>query len=166
VSARPAESEALAHKLKVEGERLTEFFSGLSDADWRATVYAEGSTWSVRSVLAHLLTAERAFVILFERIQGGGGGVSEDFAIDRYNASQQRRTQNLSGPELIQQYKEARVRMIDFVKGLASEDLEREGRHPFLGLATLREMVKMIYIHNQTHFRDVRRALEVHGTRN
>jgi hypothetical protein len=38
--------------------------------------------------------------------------------------------------------------------------LEKTGRHPFLGVTTLREMIKMIYIHNQTHYRDLRRVLK------
>jgi hypothetical protein len=112
-------------------------------------------------VCAHLLTAERAFVKLFAEIRDGGAGVSEDFSIDRYNAIQQQRTAGLAPVVLIEELGLARAQMVAFVSGLTASDLERKGRHPFLGVVSLREMVKMIYIHNQTHFRDVRRVLRV-----
>jgi len=38
--------------------------------------------------------------------------------------------------------------------------LEKQGRHPFLGVTTIREMVKMLYIHNLTHYRDMKKALK------
>ena len=50
--------------------------------------------------------------------------------------------------------------MIEWVSGLSDLDLQRTGGTPFLGITTLREMVKMVYIHNQTHYRDLRRVLK------
>ena len=154
-----SESAALASKLRAEGEKVSQFMANLSEDDWKAEVYAEGTTWSVRSVIAHLMTTERALLKLFDRIRRGGDGVSEDFSIDRYNASQQEKTRDVAQHEFIEIFVAGRERMIEFVAGLTSEDLDRRGRHPFLGMTTLRDMVKMLYIHNQTHLRDVRRAL-------
>jgi len=105
------------------------------------------------------VSAERGFVTLFEQIRQGGPGVSEDFAIDRYNASQQKRTKDLSSQELLEQYKSVRADMIAWVSSLQEADLEKVGRHPFLGVTTLNEMIKMVYRHNQIHYRDLRQAL-------
>jgi uncharacterized damage-inducible protein DinB len=154
-----SEASELAAKLKSEGEKLTPFFAGLTDDQWKAEVYTEGAVWTIRSILAHLMTAERAFVKLFENIRQGGAGVSEDFSIDRYNARQQEKTQDLSPQELLKQFQSVRAEMISWVSSIHDADLEKTGRHPFLGLTTLREMVKMIYIHNQIHYRDIRRVL-------
>jgi len=153
------ESAILAAKLQADGERLVSFLAGLTESEWSTEVYTEGTTWTVRSILAHLMTAERAFVSLFDQIRLGGTGVSDDFSIDRYNASQQEKTQDRGRMDLLEEYKTARRQMVGLVGGLSNQDLEKQGRHPFLGVTTLREMVKMIYIHNQTHYRDVRRAL-------
>ena len=153
------ESAILAAKLQADGERLVSFLAGLTESEWSTEVYTEGTTWTVRSILAHLMTAERAFVRLFDQIRLGGTGVSDDFSIDRYNASQQEKTQDRGRMDLLEEYKTARRQMVGLVGGLSNQDLEKQGRHPFLGVTTLREMVKMIYIHNQTHYRDVRRAL-------
>ena len=43
---------------------------------------------------------------------------------------------------------------------LKESDLEKQGRHPFLGMTTLREMIKMLYIHNMTHYRDMKKVLK------
>lgn len=154
-----SETSELAAKLKSEGEKLMSFFTGLTDDQWKLEVYTEGTVWTIRSILAHLMTAERAFVKLFENIRQGGSGVSEDFVIDRYNARQQEKTQDLSPEELLKQFQSVRAEMISWVSSINDTDLERTGRHPFLGVTTLREMVKMVYIHNQIHYRDIRKAL-------
>lgn len=153
------EGATLAAKLQSEGDKLAGFMAALAEDDWSIQVYADGTTWTVRSILAHLMTTERAFLKLIDRIRQGGPGVPDDFEIDRYNARQQEKTQGMSRDELLAGYREARAKMVELVAAMGSDDLERRGRHPYLGPTTLREMVKMIYIHNQTHYRDVRRAL-------
>jgi hypothetical protein len=85
--------------------------------------------------------------------------VRDDFDIDRYNASQQKKTLELSPAELLEQFKAVRGRMTELVSSLSESDLARQGRHPFLGQTTLAEMIKMVYRHNQIHYRDLRKVL-------
>ncbi len=154
------ETTELAEKLRIEGDKFIEFFSGLTDAQWKAEVYTEGATWSVRNVLSHFVTSERGLLKLFEQIRQGGAGSSDDFSIDRYNAAQQEKTRNLEPTELLEQYKSVRANSIAWVSGLKAEELEIRGRHPFMGQTVLREMIKMLYLHNQLHYRDIRKALK------
>lgn len=155
-----SEPTELADKLKSEGERFVEIFSALTDADWRTDVYTEGTVWTVRNVLSHFVTSERGLVQLFEQIRLGSAGAPDDFSIDRYNASQQAKTKDASPSELLEQYKSVRADTVTWVSGLQESDLEKTGRHPFLGQTTLREMVKMLYLHNQIHYRDIKKALK------
>ena len=150
----------LADKLKSEGERFAAIFNGLSDAQWQAEVYAEGAVWTVRNVLAHFVTSERGLVRLFEQVRQGGAGAADDFSIDRYNASQQEKTKELTPQELLEQYKSVRANSVAWVLGLQEADLEITGKHPFLGPTTMREMIKMLYLHNQIHYRDLKKALK------
>ena len=154
------ESAELAEKLKSEGEKFIDVFSNLTDDQWKAEVYTEGTTWSIRNVLSHFVTSERGLVKLFEQIRQGGGGAADDFSIDRYNASQQEKTKEFTPTQLLDQYKEVRANSITWVLGLKEEDLELKGRHPFLGETVIREMVKMLYLHNQIHYRDLKKALK------
>lgn len=155
-----SETTELAEKLKSEGEKFVTFFSGLTEEQWNSSVYTEGEKWTLRNVLAHFVTSERGLVKLFERIRTTGEGSAEDFSIDRYNASQQQKTKELTHAELLEQYKQIRADTVAWVSGLKNEDLEIKGRHPFLGETVIREMIKMLYIHNQTHYRDVKRAMK------
>ncbi len=150
----------LAEKLKSEGERFASIFSGFTDDQWQKEVYTEGATWTIRSILAHFVTAERGLLKLFEDVRQGGEGASEDFSIDRYNAAMQARMQELSPRQLLEQYKTVRAESIAWTLGLSEVDLDKQGRHPFLGVTTIREMIKMLFLHNQLHYRDMRRVLK------
>jgi hypothetical protein len=155
-----SEIDELVQKLKSEGEKYAAIFANLTDNEWMKEVYTEGSVWTIRSILAHLVTAERGLAKLFANIRDGGPGASEDFDIDRYNASQQEKTRELTPRELLEQYKAVRAEMTAWVSSLNEADLDKTGRHPFMGHTTLREMIKLIYLHNQLHYRDLRKVLK------
>ncbi len=155
-----SEVTELAEKLRSEGERFVSIFAGLTDVQWQKEVYTEGDAWTIRSVLAHFVTAERGLLKLFENIRQGGEGAAEDFSIDRYNAAMQARTQELTPQELLEQYKATRAESIAWTLSLSETDLDKQGRHPFLGVTTIREMIKMLFLHNQLHYRDMRKALK------
>jgi len=154
-----SEIAELAEKLKAEGEKFVGIFSGLTDDQWKAQVYTEGETWSIRNVLSHFYTSERGLVKMFQSIVGGGTGAGDDFSIDRYNAAQQEKTKDLPVGELLEKYKSIRAETITWVMSLKESDLELKGRHPFLGETTIREMIKMLYIHNQAHYRDFKKVI-------
>lgn len=153
----PESPAFLADRLKTEGEKTHAFFSALTPAEWQTLVYTEGEAWTTRSVLAHFVMAERGFLQLFADIRAGGPGASEDFDIDRYNARQQEKTRSASPAELLEQFRAVRAEMTALVASFTEADLQKQGRHPFLGWTTLAEMVKMVYRHNQIHLRDLRK---------
>ena len=155
-----SELDDLAEKLKAEGEKFTAIFAGLADNQWQMEVYTEGETWTIRNVLSHFVTSERGLVRLFEKIRLGDMGSPDDFSIDRYNTAQQQRTKDLTPQELLEQYKAVRADSIAWILSLAELDLEKQGRHPFLGMTSIREMIKMLYLHNQTHYRDMKKVLK------
>ena len=155
-----SELDDLAEKLKSEGEKFTAIFAGLADNQWQMEVYTEGETWTIRNVLSHFVTSERGLVRLFEKIRLGDMGSPDDFSIDRYNTAQQQRTKDLTPQELLEQYKAVRADSIAWTLSLAELDLEKQGRHPFLGMTSIREMIKMLYLHNQTHYRDMKKVLK------
>jgi len=156
-----SEITELAEKLKSEGEKFVAIFVDLTDDQWQTEVYTEGTTWTLRNVLSHFVTSERGLIKLFEQIRQDGAGSSEDFSIDRYNASMQARTKGSTPQELLEQYKSVRAESIAWTSSLSEADLEKQGRHPFLGMTTIREMIKMLYLHNQIHYRDMKKVLKL-----
>ena len=155
-----SEITELAEKLKSEGDKFVSIFGELTEEQWDQEVYTEGETWTIRNVLSHFVTSERGLLKLFEQIRQGGSGAADDFSIDRYNAAMQERTKEATPQELIGQYKDVRARAIQWVSGLSEADLEITGRHPFLGQTVIREMIKMLYIHDLSHYRDMKKALK------
>lgn len=150
----------LVEHLKKEGKKVIAHFAALSDEQWDVEVYTEGDSWTVRNVLAHFVTSERGLHKLFESIREGGLGASDDFSIDRYNARQQEKVEDLSPAELLEQFANVRADLAKWVSKLSQGDLVKEGRHPFMGQVQLGEMIKMIYLHNQLHLRDCRKLVE------
>jgi len=155
-----SELNQLADKLEAEGEKMYALFAGLTDDQWQAEVYTEGETWTLRNVLAHFVTSERGLVKLFERIRQTGEGSSDDFSIDRYNAAQQQKTKDLAPQELLEQYQAVRADSVAWTLSISELDLEKQGRHPFIGMTSIREMIKMLYLHNQLHYRDMKKVLK------
>lgn len=155
-----SEVTELAEKLKAEGEKFISIFSGLTDDQWQRQIYTEGETWTIRHVLSHFVTSERGLLKLFEKIRQGDAGAPDDFSIDRYNAAMQARTRDLTPQELLEQYKTIRAEAVAWTSGLSEDDLQKRGRHPFLGVTTIREMIKMLYIHNLNHYRDMKKGLK------
>ena len=154
----PISPEFLAKRLRSEGEKMTAFFAGLNDDGWMTMIYTEGQDWRIRDVLAHFVSAENSFLKLFVDIQQGGKGVSDDFSVDRFNNVQVAKMQETAPEELLKSFTEIRAKMAAWVEALNEEDLLKEGRHPFLEETTLEEMIKLVYRHNQIHYRDMRKS--------
>jgi len=150
-----------AEKLKADQKKITEIFFGLSEIQLNQDIYSsEFDQWRVRDVLAHFVFAEKGFLIIFNEILQGGEGSPAGFDIDLYNQKMMRQYKNQGMQSLINDFTETRKVTLEFIESLNHEDLKKVGRHPALGLTTLAEMIKMIYLHNQLHLRDVKKILE------
>jgi hypothetical protein len=149
----------LAERLETEGAKSLAIFRTLRPEQWEMTVYTDGSAWTIRQLLAHFVTAEDGFLGLIDDIVAGGGGSPEGFDIDQYNETKVLEVGDELPERLISQYEQTRWATIEKVKKLEVEDLERVGRHPFLGLASLSDIIKLIYRHNQIHQRDFRKLI-------
>jgi len=153
-------SEVLAEKLRTEGEKTAAFFSRLPEGAWPVKLYADGARWSVQEVLAHIVETEGALLTLFRFIAAGGSGVANYFDIDRYNAKAVAKLVDWSAAELQAEFAARRQTMIAFAAGLSDAELDNLGRHPYLGEASLAEMLRLFYLHVNLHIRDIRKVLE------
>jgi hypothetical protein len=151
--------ENFARRLEKEGQKNYEFFAGLSPEDWQKSLYADGAQWTVHELFAHFVESEGSISQLVAAIVGGAAGVSEDFDIDRWNAGKVAELKHKTRAELLADFKRLRAGTVALVSGLADADLEKQGRHPFLGETSIGEMLKLMYLHFQLHTRDVKRAL-------
>ena len=155
----PDSPARLAERLRTEGEKSLEFFANLPEQAWEVEIYTDGAVWKLHQIIAHYASSEAAFGLLIEAILEGGSGAAEDFDLNRFNRKEVSKLSGLAYPELLRRYQEYRRENIARVARMLPADLERQGRHPFMGVTTMEEIIKMIYRHNQIHQREVRQAL-------
>jgi uncharacterized protein (TIGR03083 family) len=151
--------ERLVERLRSEGQRTVEFFQALAPEQWQAQVYSDGAQWQTRHLLAHFVATENAFHLLIEDILSGGSGAPEDFDIDDFNQRRVAELKETSTQDLLAQFAAGRQASIAQVARMGQADLLRTGRHPFLGMTTLQEIIQLLYRHNQIHQRDIRKLL-------
>ena len=153
-------TDQIVRRMTDEGRKSLAFFGSLKPEDWAATVYAEGGRWTVRQVLCHFVSAERAFERNGRDILNGGEGAPEDFVIDEFNAREVASMADASPEELLTQFAQAREATLALVASMSDEELKHEGRHPWFGWDKMGKFLKLVYRHNMIHQRDVRRALK------
>lgn len=149
----------LINRLHDEGAKSINFFNTISPDEWEITVYSDGSQWTLRQVLAHFALAEADLCRLVEQIVEGGQGVSDDFDLNAYNEYKVSTLPITSEAELIEVFRANRQNTIDMVSKLTDVDLEKTGKHPFLGITTIQDIIKLIYRHNQIHIREIRQII-------
>ena len=138
---------------------IIKFFNELNSEQLGLTVYLEDPGWSVRQVLAHLITIEGTMQWLFKDILAGGPGSPEDFDVDRFNRSQPKKLDSLSMDELFARFKSVRGATIEIVRRMEDMDLDREGRHAFHGHGKLERFIVWAYEHTRLHLDDIRQVL-------
>lgn len=145
--------------MEQEGKKTAAYFEALADMDWDQQVYTTGSGWHVRQILAHFVSAERAFENFIRDVLRGGPGAPRDFEIDAFNESEVPELESPTG-ELVRAFQATRLNTLKLLDELVSTDLLRRGYHPWFGDSKLEDMLKLIYRHNIIHLRDIRRALK------
>ena len=153
------DSTTLSLKLQLEGDKLISFFNSLTDEEFSKEIYSDGELWKIKDVLAHLVSAEKNFLELFKNIKSIGGGSPEGFEINRFNNSQVKAMKTYKTSDLLTSFLKARSKMSEWVAQLNIEDLEIKGIHPAMGEVKLGEMIKMVYLHNIMHQRDIKEIL-------
>ena len=151
--------QKLAQRLTESAQKTQEFFQAIETDQWDLQVYSEGASWTVRNILAHFVVTEGSITRLVTYILQGLPGVPEDFDIDQFNEREVRCFSMLPVEMVFQRFLERREETITMVSGMSDVDLEKQGRHPWLGVAPVGDMLKLIYRHNQIHQRDIRKAL-------
>jgi hypothetical protein len=155
----PDTPSSLAGRLMDEGLKTKGFFNNLTTEQWEIKVYSDGTQWNIHQILTHFVSSEVSFTELIKNVMQGGQGAPESFDIDVYNEKKVYQMRELSSTDLMERYMVARKLNVELVSGMSPDDLLKKGRHPFLGVASLADMIKLIYRHNQIHQRDIRKLL-------
>jgi hypothetical protein len=155
--------EELAHiqkRLAQEGEKTFAFFESLSQSDWDQQVYTTGSSWRVRQILAHFISAERAYQQAIQDVLKGGRGTPENLDINRFNETETPQLSKQPLPVLLETLRNTRVETLKLTGTLDETDLRRSANHPWFGEKEVVWYLKLLYRHQSMHLYDVKKALE------
>ena len=152
--------QRLADRLISSGRKTRDFFEAIEGDDWYQQIYTEGANWSVHQILAHFVASEASIARLVKYILKGNEGVPEDFNIDEFNEREVHCFSKLPNDMILQRFMERRGETIQLVIEMNDADLETQGRHPWLGVVPVEQMIKLMYRHNQIHQRDIRKTLD------
>ena len=154
-------TDLIARRLQVEGDKMSAYLRSLPQDAWERQIYPgdDGNPWDLRQLLWHLLSAERSFHLLLNDILGSGEGAPPDLDVDDLNAQEVAKLGNESPADLLEVFQAARQANIELAQTILDSDLDRRGRHPYLGWTDLEAFFKLIYRHDMLHIRDVKRKV-------
>jgi uncharacterized damage-inducible protein DinB len=151
-------TDALVAKLERGLQKTLDFFTRLTPEQWQEILYQE-PIWQVRHLLAHFVSSEKHLLALVQSIVAGGPGAPLEMDIDRFNAGEQARLESQTASSLLEMLQLARQETIEWVKTLDESQLDRRGRHPVLGEASVETIIESIYGHQLLHMRDLMRLI-------
>lgn len=154
----------LIDSLQSEWTNTAALFNGLSERAWDVPVYTEPMLWTPRHLVVHLNDAETIFRLLLLNVLKGGEGSPEGENVDEHNADAVPKLMaawaNESNAALVDRLAAVRERLIAVVETLPEDLLLKQMRHPLLGMMSVHEFIRVVYLHVKVHGRDIKRAVQ------
>lgn len=118
--------------------------------------------WTIRENVAHLVDAERAHRRFIETLLAGETPPTvENFDLDRWNAAKVKKRAGQSTVELLAALRAEREKTLATLHAIPADGWERSGEHAALGTVSVRQVAKIIGIHERGHWKDMRAVLEI-----
>jgi uncharacterized damage-inducible protein DinB len=132
---------------------LRALLAGLSD-EW-AKRNEGGRSWSPHDVVGHLVHGEKTDWIARARIILERGEAQEFEPFDRFAQLEE----ETSLEERLEEFAALRAANLAELKRLDLSDLDRTGRHPELGVVTLRQLLATWVVHDLSHLGQAARTM-------
>ncbi len=149
----------LRNKLAVTREEVIASIKNLSKNDLEKKISSLQESWTILEVMKHLNSAENGMIRLMQMIKEGGGGVPEDFDLDRYNKRQVEKQAELSFEETLLGLEKNRSMLLQFMDALEADDFQKKGRHGSLKVMTIEEIINRIADHENHHLTKIKDVL-------
>lgn len=151
--------DRLLARLRKGIRKSKQVFERVDGEEWELVVYEEPYPWTVRDLLAHLVSAEEGLLRLAQDVAAGGVGAPEGFDYQTFNALEQGRLADVPASVLLRRLGARREETLAWVEELDDSGLDRVGCHPALGEISVETFVDAIYGHQLMHMRDLMRIL-------
>jgi len=118
-----------------------------------------GAAWSIRDNLAHLADAERAHRRFVQAVLKGRSTRMEGFDLDRWNEEHVARHANQTLEDILDALRSVRQETLVFIADLPHDAWDRIGDHPALGEVSVRQVIRVIGVHERMHLKEIRRLI-------
>lgn len=130
---------------------------------WEQQVYSDGLAWNVRQVLIHVADADRGHNRQAMGYAEGQEVIPPDFDVQRYNARTTEKLAAKTVEEARAEMAQSRQALLEWLDSVEEEKLDREGRHASGNIMTVRNMLRIQALHEQTHAREIATALGINA---
>ncbi len=128
---------------------------------WEQQVYSDGLAWTVRQVLLHVADADRGHNRQAMGYAEGQQVIPPDFDVQRYNTRTTEKLASKTVEEARTEMTQSRQALLEWLDSVDEEKLDLEGRHASGNVMTVRNMLRIQAIHEQTHAREIAAALGI-----
>jgi DinB superfamily len=161
------EVKVLLHKLNTARAALLAGIRRVDDAGFSRA--ADGG-WSAKDIVAHVAAAEELNVNFAKlmvsqdrpvQLQAFGSDYpdfSGPFSLDAFNAYLTRKLRAKSLDEVLTGLDEIHARTCAWAETLTPDQLERRGEHAVWGDKTIRDMLRILALHDKLHTNDILRC--------
>lgn len=128
---------------------------------WEQQVYSDGLAWNVRQVLVHVADADQGHNRQAMGYAEGQQVVPPNFDVQRYNTRTTEKLASKTAEEARADMAQSRQTLLEWLDSVEEEKLNREGLHASGHVMTVRNMLRIQALHEQSHARDIAAALGI-----
>jgi len=154
----PMSKDQIKAKLAEARDYLNRVFDAVGDR-WDVQVYSDGLEWTARQIAVHLAEADRGHNRQLMGIAEGVEVIPPDFDIERYNARTTEKTLEKPAQQAREELTANRAALIMWLDALDEAKLEVVGRHASVRMMTVRDIMRMMCLHEKGHADDILKAL-------
>jgi hypothetical protein len=155
------EIKKIEGKVRTARNRLLATAQGLDKEGWEWQ--PDDKTWSARLTLAHVGSAQWDHLQVVRRLIAGEPTALPDFDLDTWNAAAVEQRATWPVALVLADLEAAQEATVALLRSLDDEALTVTGAHPALGEVSVRQVLRIIPLHDNMHRRDIlklRNAME------
>jgi hypothetical protein len=137
--------------LELSRQKLKGVISRLKPEDWERTIQEEDQRWTVRQILAHLVSGQKGMFNQIVGISEGKEGVPPDFDLNRWNRRSVEKSAERNPQDLLATLDADQVELKRFISTLPEESFDKQGRHGSLRIMSIQEIGLLIASHEADH---------------
>lgn len=147
-------------QLRASKSEFRDVVNAVLDAGVEDKALPDNPDWTVRGIIAHLETSEKAMQTMAQIMVAKEGYDFKPYDRDEINQERIDRRADTPLDEIVDSWLATRDEMIAFAAGLSDEELAYDGTEPYWGDMTTRTVFEVAVEHTREHLDNVRAALE------